>query len=96
MSSENTQSSSKSKIILRPVQDSIRRSREGIKICDSVHMAAYEVYSHAYGPQEALIEGNCRGGFAVSKLIAFLYARAYPKLEWKKRVEEAFEGSVNL
>ena len=58
----------------------------------NVTLAAYEVYSHVYGPQEALVTGGCRGGFCPTELIAFLYARAFPKTEWRMRVDEALEG----
>lgn len=77
---------------VQPVPDRNKRSSVG----DAVHMAAYEVYSHVYGPQDALIEGGCRGGFGVGELVAFLYARSFPKSEWKQRVHEAFSGNVNL
>jgi hypothetical protein len=56
-----------------------------------VYLAAYEVYSHVFGPQQQLIEGECRGGFGTGELIAFLYARAFPRSEWSKRVDEALE-----
>lgn len=55
-------------------------------------MAAYEVYAHVYAPQEALIEGSCRGGFGQGELVAFLYARSFPKQEWRARVDEAMAG----
>jgi hypothetical protein len=58
----------------------------------AVTMRAYEVYRHVYGEQEALITGWCRGGFGVGELIAFLYARSFPKDEWRKRVDEALTG----
>lgn len=58
----------------------------------AVTMAAYEVYSAVYGPQEAMITDGCRGGFSQGELIAFLYARAFPKTEWRARVDEAFAG----
>jgi hypothetical protein len=58
----------------------------------TVTMRAYEVYSHVYGPQEALITGWCRGGFGIGELIAFLYARSFPQNEWEERVEEAMNG----
>ena len=61
-----------------------------------VTMAAYEVYSHVFAPQEAMVTGGCRGGFSASELIAFLYARSFPKDEWKDRVDEAFRGMQNL
>lgn len=40
--------------------------------------------------------GWCRGGFGISELVAFLYARSFPKEEWHKRVQEAFTGMENL
>jgi hypothetical protein len=59
-------------------------------------MAAYDVYCHVYGPQTALIENDCRGGFGVNELIAFLYAKSFPKNEWRKRVDEALTGMENI
>jgi len=59
-------------------------------------MAAYEVYSHIYGPQEAMVTGGCRGGFGTGELIAYLYARSFPKEQWRARVDEAFRGAENL
>ena len=59
-----------------------------------VTMRAYEVYKHVHGEQRALITGDCRGGFGVGELIAFLYAYPFPKSEWSARVNEAFEGMV--
>lgn len=59
---------------------------------EAVALAAYEVYSHVYAPQPAMIdlEGrNCRGGFGAGELIAFLYARSFPKDQWRARFEEA-------
>jgi hypothetical protein len=61
-----------------------------------VTLAAYEVYCHVYAPQPAMVTGECRGGFSAGELIAFLYARSFPKTEWRVRVDEAFKGSVNL
>lgn len=61
-----------------------------------VTMAAYEVYCAVYGSQEALITGDCRGGFGEGELIALLYARAFPRTEWRQRVYEAFNGAVHL
>jgi hypothetical protein len=86
---------SENNIIHRPVQQ-ISRRNERSKIGNAVHMAAYEVYSHVYAPQQSLIEGDCRGGFGMGELIAYLYARSFPKSEWKQRVKEAFAGNVNL
>ena len=65
---------------------------DGARANEKVVMAAYEVYCHVFGPQEALITGSCRGGFSAGEIIAFLYARAFPKSEWRQRVDEAFEG----
>jgi hypothetical protein len=61
-----------------------------------VTLAAYEVYCHVFAPQPALIADNCRGGFSTGELVAFLYARSFPKDEWKKRVNEAFEGMEHI
>jgi hypothetical protein len=55
-------------------------------------MAAYEVYTHVYGAQPAMVEDGCRGGFGVGELIAFLYARSFPRPEWRDRVGEALTG----
>jgi hypothetical protein len=71
--------------------------REGpAKVPTLVTMVAYEVYCDLYGAQPALVTGGCRGGFAVGELVAFLYARAFPKAEWQRRVDEAFHGMKNL
>jgi hypothetical protein len=57
-----------------------------------LHMAAYEVYEVLHGRQEALTEGWCRGGFGTRELLAYLYARPFPRAEWKARFQEAFAG----
>lgn len=59
---------------------------------ESVVLRAYEVYCHVYAPQPAMIdpERGYRGGFSVGEIIAFLYARSFPQIEWERRVEEAF------
>ena len=62
----------------------------------TVTMAAYEVYVALHGKQDALVTGGCRGGFSVSELIAFLYARGFPREEWRDRVSEAFNGMEGL
>lgn len=76
-----------------PVQTVDRK--EG-KLSTAVTLAAYEVYCHLYGPQEALVTGWCRGGFSTGELIAFLYARAFPRPEWRTRAEEAFKGMEHV
>jgi hypothetical protein len=88
MSSEDT----------HPVQRKVVPStaRFGARVSKKVTLAAYEVYSSVYAPQEAIITGNCRGGFGTGELIAFLYARAFPRSEWRQRVDEAIDGMENL
>ncbi|MEE9611965.1 MAG: hypothetical protein V3W19_11970 [Desulfatiglandales bacterium] len=78
-----------------PVQRSHLRSRDQASVPEAVYMAAYEVYSEVYSPQQAMIEDGCRGGFGLGELTAFLYARSFPKDEWRKRSDEAFSG-MNL
>lgn len=60
---------------------------------EDVVLRAYEVYCHLYGPQPAMVDvaKGCRGGFGTGELIAFLYARSFPKQEWRNRFEEALE-----
>lgn len=57
-----------------------------------VTLRAYEVYKKLHGEQVAMITGDCRGGFGLGELIAFLYARSFPESEWRQREEEAFRG----
>ncbi|CAK0767384.1 conserved hypothetical protein [Gammaproteobacteria bacterium] len=66
------------------------------QISQAVTMKAYEVYCELYGPQTALVEGSCRGGFSTGELIGFLYAHSFPRSEWRQRVDEAFKGMKNL
>lgn len=81
------------KIPVHPVQT----SRQGNAECPQlVTLRAYEVYCALYGPQQAMITGGCRGGFSAGELIAFLYARGFPREEWRARVDEAFRGMVRL
>ena len=61
-----------------------------------VSLRAYDVYSAVHGAQEALITGNCRGGFSAGEIIAFLYARSFPQAEWRARVDEALMGMRGL
>lgn len=79
-----------------PMQVMLGYNREDGAIAEPVYMAAYEVYSHVHGPQPAMIEGGCRGGFSSGEVIAFLYARSFPKAEWRQRADEAFNGMRGL
>ena len=62
----------------------------------SVTMSAYEVYCEVHGAQQRLVTGDCRGGFSAGELIAYLYAKSFPRKEWRKRVDEAFNGMANI
>lgn len=77
-----------------PVQRPLRR--DSARIPEPVYLAAYEVYCHVHGAQPAMIDldRGCRGGFAVGEIVAFLYARSFPKNEWSARVDEAFKGAT--
>ena len=84
-------------IPVHPVQTHRRASVYEQSVCpQTVTMRAYEVYSHVYSPQEAMVTGHCRGGFGAGELIAFLYARSFPKNEWEHRVSEALRGMKNV
>ena len=74
-----------------PLQVTLR-NRSGGSVPQVVALRAYEVYCHLFGPQEALVTGHCRGGFGTNELIAFLFARSFPRDEWRARVEEALTG----
>jgi hypothetical protein len=79
---------------VHPVQvgsDLSRRERRAVAPV-VVTLRAYEVYCHVHGEQAALVTGGCRGGFGVGELVAFLYARSFPKAEWSDRVDEALSG----
>lgn len=74
-----------------PVQ-AITRDRRPARAPTCVTMRAYEVYCHVYGKQEAMVTGGCRGGFSAGELVAFLYARSFPREEWRQRFDEALRG----
>lgn len=84
--------SGQAQVATHPVQLSRNRIAEEPCAPQAVTMRAYEVYCHLYGKQEAMVTGGCRGGFGVGELIAFLYARTFPKAEWSTRVNEAING----
>ena len=82
------------KLETHPVQK--RWSSKGAKCPKVVTLRAYEVYCKVFSPQEALVTGDCRGGFGAGELIAYLYARSFPENQWRRRVEEALEGMENI
>jgi hypothetical protein len=76
------------------VQEYERHRRERAVMPSEVTLRAYEVYCHLHGAQPALVDlagRDCRGGFGIGELVAFLYARSFPKEEWQKRADEAFK-----
>lgn len=81
-------------ILTHPVQ--VNRSTKTGRAPVAVTMAAYEVYAAVCGEQKAMITDNCRGGFGTGELIAFLYAKAFPKSEWRTRVDEALTGMEGI
>lgn len=83
-------------IPVHPVQANRGNKHEQAYCPQVVTMKAYEVYSHVYAPQVAMVTGDCRGGFSTGELIAFLYASSFPKEQWRARVDEAFRGAKNL
>lgn len=82
--------------ILHPVQVKTGGGRGVPRINSKVTLLAYEVYCHVYRPQPAMVESGCRGGFSAGELLAFLYARTFPKSEWRARFDEACKGMENL
>lgn len=74
-----------------PIQVHLRPHRRPV-VPQVVTLRAYEVYCKVFRPQEALITGECRGGFGAGELIAFLYARSFPQSEWSDRFDEAVRG----
>lgn len=81
------------KVETHPVQT---RGTRGGRCPKVVTMRAYEAYCEVFRPQEALVTGDCRGGFGTNELIAFLYARTFPRSEWDERFHEAMRGAENL
>jgi hypothetical protein len=57
-----------------------------------VTLRAYEVYCALHGAQPAMVTGSCRGGFGDGEIVAYLYARGFPKSEWQARFDEALRG----
>lgn len=79
-----------------PVQfgQSTEHPSDAARIPELVALRAYEVYCWLHGPQAAMIdtERGCRGGFSVGEIVAFLYARSFPREEWERRCAEAQAG----
>ena len=84
------------KIETHPVQRGHYLDRDKAVCPKVVTMRAYEVYCKLFKSQEALVTGECRGGFGVGELIAFLYARTFPENEWRIRFDEALNGMFNV
>lgn len=75
-----------------PIQTHDVTQRGRAVMPSEVTLRAYEVYCALYGEQPAMIDlagRGCRGGFGVGELVAFLYARSFPKNEWRSRFDEA-------
>ncbi len=75
-----------------PIQKSHVSPNETTVVSKDIYMAAYEVYCYVYAPQEAMVTGSCRGGFGIGELVAFLYAKSFPKEQWRAKTDEAFDG----
>ena len=74
-----------------PIQATAKHPAHYAQMPRCVYMAAYEVYSAVFSTQKAMVTGGCRGGFGNGELIAFLYARSFPRQEWAARFEEALK-----
>lgn len=62
------------------------------EVSSLITQRAYEVYCELHGAQPAMMDlkgKDCRGGFGIGELVAYLYARSFPKAEWQKRFDEA-------
>lgn len=79
-------------VAVHPVQVRTGYGRNRGAAPQTVTLRAYEVYCHVHRPQEAMITGGCRGGFGTGELVAFLYARSFPKEQWSERYREACNG----
>lgn len=85
-----------STIETHPVQRGHYLDRQQARCSKIITMRAYEVYRECFGEQEAMVTGDCRGGFGIGELIAFLYTRSFPKDEWRMRFDEAINGIENI
>ena len=75
-----------------PVQKSRLGYNEQAHVNEAVYMRVYEIYSHVFAPQQAMIEGACRGGWSIGEMAAFLYAGNFSKDQWRDRFDEALKG----
>ena len=82
--------------LVHPVQTKRGGGHPRGQVPQVVSRRAYEVYVALYGAQEALVTGGCRGGFGAGELVAFLYARSFPRPEWDVRFKEALAGMKGL
>lgn len=78
-----------------PVQNNAS-SHGPYAVPEPVALRAYEAYCEVFSPQPAMITGGCRGGFGIGEMVAFLYARSFPKNEWRMRFDEACRGMKGL
>jgi len=78
-------------IIKHPIQVSRGYGQPRATLRSEITEMAFEVYTHLYRGQ-TLERLNERGGFGIGEVVAFLYARQFPKSEWSARADEAFEG----
>ena len=88
-----------SDIELHPVQTPSAGKYDHARLSSLVTLRAYEVYCALYGEQHSMVDfagRGCRGGFSTGGLICFLYARTFPKDEWRKRFDEAMRGMRGL
>lgn len=60
----------------------------------SLHLQAYEVYSHLFGADQSARRMADRGGFSECELIAFLSAHPFPRDEWQQRVDAYVSGAM--
>lgn len=75
-----------------PVQARAPLPGRGARVPAVLTKRAYEVYSDLYGTRQSLERLNERAGFGVGELLAFLYARSFPRAEWRARVDEGLRG----
>lgn len=79
-----------------PVQLNLEMPRKGETIPRDMYLAAYEVYCVVHAPQAALVQGNCRGGFSVGEVLAFLYARSFPRNQWRAVCDDLFARGIGI